>query len=82
MTAAPVVAAGVPFSAVLVIVMIALDVRIVSETTCKQGFNCLVARAADTAEEPDARLGKSHLRTASDATADQRIRSDRFQQTG
>ena len=82
MTAATVVAAGVPFSAVLVIVMIALNVRIVSKLTCKQCFNSRIARFADTTIELDARFCKSHLSSASDATANKSIRSDCFQKTG
>ena len=82
MTAAPVVATGVPFSAVLVIVMIALNIRIVSKLTCKKCFNGLVARSADTTKELDTRFCKSHLSSATDATADNSIRSDCFQKTG
>ena len=82
MTAAPVVAAGVPFSAVLVIVMIALNVRIVSKFTCKKRFNGLVTKSADTTKELDTRLCKSHFSSATDATADKSIRSDCFQKTG
>ena len=82
MTAAPVVSTGVPFSAVLVIVMIALNVRIVSKLTCKKCFNGLVAKSADTTKELDTRFCKSHLSSATDATADNSIRSDFFQKTG
>ena len=76
------VAAGVPFSAVLVIVMIALNVRIVSKFTCKKRFNGLVTKSADTTKELDTCIGKCHLCATADTSADNSIRSDCFQKTG
>ena len=57
--------------AVLMVVVVALDVRVIAESVCKKRLDRLVARAADTAVELDARLRKSHLCTAADPATDQ-----------
>ena len=83
MTAAVVRAAAVISTimtpiAVLMIVVVALDVRIIAEIVRKKRLDCCVARTADTSIELDTRIGKCHLRTASDATADKNVCSDCF----
>ena len=82
MASASVTTAAVTALVVLVIVMIALDIRIVSKIACEQSFNCCIARSTDTAVKRAACLCKSHLRTASDATANKNICSDCFYETG
>ena len=64
--------------AVLVVVVVALDVRVIAEIVRKERLDCCVARTADTAVEFDTRIGKCHLRTASDTTADKNICSECF----
>ena len=76
--AATVVAAAVSTACVLVCVVVALDVRIIAEIVRKIRLDRCIARTADTAVELDARLRKSHLRTASDTTADKNICSECF----
>ena len=55
MTAA-MVAAGVAALTMLVIVVVAADVRVVAEISGQQRMDSRVGITADTAEEPDARL--------------------------
>ena len=76
--AATVVATAVNTVAVLVIVMVALDVGVIAEIVRKKRLDRCIARTADTAVELDTRIGKCHLRTASDATADKNVCSDCF----
>ena len=76
--AATVVATAVSTVAVLVIVVVALDVRIIAEIVRKKRLDCCVASSADTSIELDTRIGKCHLRTASDTTADKNICSECF----
>ena len=64
--------------AVLMVVVVALDVRIIAEIVRKKRLYCCVASSADTSIELDARIGKCHLRTASDTTADKNICSECF----
>jgi hypothetical protein len=64
--------------AVLMVVVVALNVRVIAEIVRKKRLYCCVARTADTSIEPDTRIGKCHLRTASDATADKNVCSDCF----
>ena len=64
--------------AVLVIVVVALDVRVIAEIVRKIRLDRCVARTADTSIELDTRIGKCHLCTASDATADKNVCSDCF----
>lgn len=63
--------AGVSFFAVLVIVMIASDFGIEVQFIGKQCIDSLITRATDTAVKLNTDIGKCHLRTASDAAADQ-----------
>ena len=76
--AATVVATAVSTAAVLVIVVVTLDVGVIAEIVRKKRLYCCVASSADTAVEFDARIGKCHLRTASDATADKNVCSNCF----
>ena len=76
--AATVVAAAVSTACVLVIVVVALDVGVIAEIVRKIRLDRCIARTADTSIELDARLRKSHLRTASDTTADKNICSECF----
>lgn len=55
MTAA-MVAAGVAALTMLVIVVVAADVRVVAEISGQQRMDSCVGITADAAEEPDARL--------------------------
>ena len=71
MRAATVVAAAVRTIVMLVIVVVALDIRIIAEIVRKIRLDRCIARTADTSIELDTRIGKCHLRTASDAAADQ-----------
>ena len=76
--AATVVAAAVSTIVVLVIVVVTLDIRVIAEIVRKKRLDCCIARTADTAVELDSRIGKCHLRTASDTTADKNICSECF----
>ena len=83
MTAAVVRAAAVISTimtpiAVLMVVVVALDVRVIAEIVRKKRLDCCVASSADTSIELDTRIGKCHLRTASDTTADKNICSECF----
>ena len=72
MTAA-MVAAGVAALTMLVIVVVAADVRVVAEISGQQRMDSCVGITADTAEEPDARLRQRLLCAAADAAADERV---------
>ena len=76
--AATVVATAVSTATVLVIVVVALDIRIIAEIVRKIRLDRCIARTADIAVELDTRIGKCHLRTASDTTADKNICSECF----
>ena len=78
MRAATVISTIMPPITVLVIVVVALDVRIIAEIVRKIRLDRCIARTADTAVELDIRIGKCHLRAASDATADKNVCSDCF----
>jgi len=78
MRAATVVAAAVSTIVVLVIVVVALDVGVIAEIVCKKRLYCRVASSSDTSIELDTCIGKCHLRTASDTTADKNICSECF----
>ena len=78
MRAATVVAAAVSTIVVLVIVVVALDVGVIAEIVRKIRLDCRVAISSDTSIELDTRIGKCHLRTASDTTADKNICSECF----
>jgi len=64
--------------AVLMVVMVALDVRIIAEIMRKKCLDCCVTRTADTAVELDARIGKCHLCATADTSADKNICSECF----
>ena len=64
--------------AVLMVVVVALDVRVIAEIVRKKRLYCCVASSTDTSIELDTHIGKCHLRTASDATADKNVCSDCF----
>ena len=64
--------------AVLMVVVVALDVRVIAEIVRKKRLYRCVASSADTSIKLDSRIGKCHLRTASDATADKNVCSDCF----
>lgn len=68
-----VIGAGVLLFAMLTVVMVALDVGVVSETSVKKRLHSLIAGAADSAVKLDACLGKSGLSAASDAAANKSI---------
>ena len=74
--AASVVTAGMLTFAVLVIVVVALDVRIIAEIVRKIRLDRCIARTADTAVELDARLRKSHLCATADTSADENVSAD------
>ena len=71
MRAAAVISAIMPTFSMLMVVVVALDVRMIAEIVRKIRLDRCIARTADTSIELDTRIGKCHLRTASDATADQ-----------
>ena len=50
--------------AVLMVVVVALDVRVIAEIVRKKRLYCCVASSADTSIELDPRIGKCHLRYA------------------
>ena len=78
MRAAAVISTIMPTFSMLMVVVVALDVRIIAEIVRKIRLDRCIARIADTAVELDARLRKSHLCTASDTTADKNICSECF----
>ena len=71
--AAAMVAAGVAALTVLVIVVVAADVRVVAEISGQQRMDSRVGITADAAEEPDARLCQRLLCAAADAAANQSV---------
>ena len=75
---ATVISTIMPPITVLVVMVIALDVGVIAEIVRKKRLDCCVASSADTSIELDTRIGKCHLRTASDATADKNVCSDCF----
>ena len=68
--AAAVVAAGVAF-AVVMIVVIAADIGVECQLTGQQRFHCTVGAAGYTAVELNTGGCQSHLSAAADAAADQ-----------
>ena len=78
MRTAAVISTIMPTFSMLMVVVVALDVRIIAEIVRKIRLDRCIARTADTAIELDTRIGKCHLRTASDTTADKNICSDCF----
>lgn len=73
MLAAAVFAAGMIAVAVGMVMMVAVHVGIKGESPRQQGRYGFVCRTLHAAVQSDAGLGQSHLRTAADAAADQRI---------
>lgn len=73
MLAAAVFAAGMVAVAVCMVMMVAVHVGIKGESPRQQGRYGFVCRTLHAAVQSDAGLGQSHLRTAADAAADQRI---------
>lgn len=73
MLAAAVFAAGMIAVAVGMVMMVAVHVRIKGERSRQQSCYGFVCRTLHAAVQRDAGLGQSHLRTAADAAADQRI---------
>ena len=71
-SAAAVLAAGVVI-AVVMVMMIASCIGVIMKIACDQAFCRLIRVSADPAKESDARIGKCHLRSCSNAAADQRI---------
>ena len=67
------VAAGVAALTMLVIVVVAADVRVVAEISGQQRMDSRIGITADAAEEPDSRLRQRLLRAAADAAADERV---------
>ena len=78
MRAAAVISTIMPTFSMLMVVVVALDVRIIAEIVRKIRLDRRIARTADTSVELDTRIGKCHLRTASDTTADKNICSECF----
>ena len=54
----------------MVAVVAALYIRIEVQAACDKCFHCLVSIAADTSEELDTSIGKCHLCTTADTSAD------------
>ena len=79
MRAAAVISTIMPTFSMLMVVVVALDVRIIAEIVRKIRLDRCIARTANTAVELDARICKCHLCTATDAATDKNIRSDCFQ---
>ena len=73
MLAAAVVTAGVTSLAVLMIMAVTVNIGIVAQISVEQCAHRSISVPADTAVELDTRFGQSCLRTAADASADQRV---------
>ena len=73
MFAAAVVTAGVTCFAVLMVVVVAVNIGIVAQTSAEQCVHRYVSVPADTAVELDTRFGQRCLRSAADAAADQSV---------
>lgn len=58
---------------VTVIVVIAADVGVEGQLAAQQGLDGIVSIAMDAAKEANTRIGKGHLRTGTDASADHGI---------
>ena len=65
-----VIYAGVSPLTMVMLAVVAFHVGVIPEIAGKKLPHRLVARTADTAEKLNARIGKSHLRTAADTAAD------------
>ena len=71
MRAAAVISTIMPTFSMLMVVVVALDVRIIAEIVRKIRLDRCIARTADTAEKLNACICESHLSTAADPAADQ-----------
>ena len=78
MRAAAVISTIMPTFSMLMIVVVALDIGIIAEIVRKIRLDCCIASSADTSIELDARIGKCHLRTTADTSADKNICSECF----
>ena len=76
MRAAAVISTIMPTFSTLMVVVVALDVRIIAEIVRKIPLDRCIARTADTAVELDARLRKSHLCATADTSADENVSAD------
>ena len=74
--------AGMSTLAMLVVVVIAADIWIVGESAGQQSVYRSISIAAYASVEPDTGFRQSHLSTASDAAADQRIDAMLHQKAG
>ena len=79
MRAAAVISTIMPTFSMLMVVVVALDVRIIAEIVRKIRLDRCIARTADTAVELDARLCKGHLCATADASADKDVSADDLQ---
>ena len=73
---ATVISTIMPTFFVLMIVVVALDSRIIAEIVRKIRLDRCIARTADTAVEFDARLRKRHLCATADTSADENVSAD------
>ena len=80
-TAAAMVATGVAF-AVMMVVVVALSIRIKIQTSADKGFYCFVRITTYTAIQLNTSLCQSHLRTAADAAANKDICIQRRKKSG
>ena len=76
MRAAAVISTIMPTFSMLMVVVVALDVRIIAEIVRKIRLDRCIARTADTAVELDTRLRKSHLCATADTSADENVSAD------
>ena len=76
MRAAAVISTIMPTFSMLMVVVVALNVRIIAEIVRKILLDRCIARTADTAVELDARLRKSHLCATADTSADENVSAD------
>ena len=76
MRAAAVISTIMPTFSMLMVVVVALDVRIIAEIVRKIRLDRCIARTANTAVELDARLRKSHLCATADTSADENVSAD------
>lgn len=65
----------------MVVVMITPDIGVEIQLTCCQCFCCCISAAGNTTVKPDTRIAECHLRTATDAAADQGIHLQGAQNT-
>lgn len=80
MASTAVITTGVTAS--LMIVMIAADIRIITQAAGKKSCNCVIRISAAAAVKPDACLRQCILSAAADAAADQRVHTVPGQETG